>query len=108
MNIFYLKCDDVFVAVTIDNVKVRGYTAWSLMDNFEWASGYTERFGLHYVNFSDPQKSRTPKASAYFYKDLVESNEFSRSETEPWEYFWQRYLVNQRMRSFAFSKSPAT
>ena len=60
----------------MDNVNVKGYTAWSLMDNFEWASGYSERFGMHYVNFSDPARPRTPKASARFYAQVVAENGF--------------------------------
>nr|XP_039253969.1 uncharacterized protein LOC120331019 [Styela clava] len=87
--------NEVFKAATIDDVKVKGYTAWSLMDNFEWAMGYTERFGLYYVNFSDPARPRTPKASAEYYKSLVEFNGFERDATEPWTYFWGKSDIDQ-------------
>jgi len=46
------------------------------MDNFEWVFGYTERFGLHHVDFDDPSRPRTAKASAKFYSDLVRNNAF--------------------------------
>ena len=54
-----------------EGVKVSGYFAWSLMDNFEWAEGYEKRFGLVYVDF-ETQK-RTPKLSANVYKTLLAS-----------------------------------
>jgi beta-glucosidase len=50
---------------------VRGYFAWSLLDNFEWAEGYTKRFGVHHVNFETQQ--RTLKASGAFYADVIAS-----------------------------------
>jgi lactase-phlorizin hydrolase len=46
------------------------------MDNFEWIEGYGPKFGLVHVNFSDPDRTRTPKASFQFYKQLVTENGF--------------------------------
>ena len=50
-------------------VPVRGYMAWSFLDNFEWAEGFDKRFGLVFVDFAT--QTRTPKASAYWYQDLI-------------------------------------
>nr|AGP76180.1 beta-glucosidase [Rhynchotermes bulbinasus] len=58
----YMK--EMLKAIHIDGVNVCGYTAWSLIDNFEWLHGYTERFGVYAVNFDDPGRPRIPKESA--------------------------------------------
>ncbi len=50
---------------------IRGYFAWSLMDNFEWALGYSLRFGLVFVDFGTQR--RIPKASARFYRSVAQS-----------------------------------
>jgi len=55
-----------------DGVDVKGYFQWSFMDNFEWARGYNERFGLVYVDYTTQQ--RIPKDSAYWYGKLIASN----------------------------------
>jgi beta-glucosidase len=53
-------------------VPVRGYFAWSLMDNFEWSFGYTKRFGLIYVDFETQE--RVLKDSARWYKGVIQAN----------------------------------
>jgi beta-glucosidase len=50
-------------------VDVRGYFVWSLLDNFEWALGYTKRFGIYYVDY--PTQARILKRSGFWYKDLA-------------------------------------
>ena len=53
-------------------VDVRGYMHWSLMDNYEWADGFTQRFGLAHVNFTTFE--RTLRPSARIYGEIARAN----------------------------------
>ena len=56
----------------VDGVPLAGYFVWSLLDNFEWAYGYTKRFGLFWVDFAT--QKRMPKDSAFWFRDVVAAN----------------------------------
>jgi beta-glucosidase len=69
-RIDYLAGHISAVAAAISRgVDVEEYTVWSLLDNFEWLDGYTQRFGLVHVDFDDG--TRTPKASYDWYRALI-------------------------------------
>jgi beta-glucosidase len=59
-------------AAIAEGAKLEGYFYWSLMDNFEWAWGYSKRFGIVYVDY--PTQRRILKDSAMFYGDVIERN----------------------------------
>jgi beta-glucosidase len=52
-----------------EGVNMAGYMVWSLMDNFEWASGYAKRFGIVHVDYAT--QKRTPKDSAHWYRSFL-------------------------------------
>jgi beta-glucosidase len=69
-RIEYLKqhltvCSELIKA----GMNIKGYFAWSFLDNFEWAYGYTKRFGIVHVDFFT--QKRTPKDSAWFFRDVI-------------------------------------
>ncbi len=61
-------CHDAIAA----GADLRGYFAWSLLDNYEWSLGFSKRFGIVHVNYQTQE--RTPKASALYYRDVIRSN----------------------------------
>jgi beta-glucosidase len=69
-RIAYLDASIGAIDAALDaGVDVRGAFVWSLLDNFEWAEGYSKRFGLVYVDY--PTLERVPKASFAWYRDLI-------------------------------------
>jgi beta-glucosidase len=60
---------------------VRGYFVWSLLDNFEWTSGYSQRFGIVYVDY--PTQRRILKASARWYARLIAATRQGPPATRP-------------------------
>ncbi|MCA1851200.1 MAG: family 1 glycosylhydrolase [Beggiatoa sp.] len=72
LRVAYL-CDHLRAARTAlaRGVDLRGYFAWSLLDNFEWAEGYSKRFGLVFVDYET--QARIPKQSARFYTEVIDT-----------------------------------
>jgi beta-glucosidase len=76
-RVAYLQGHLAAVAKAIElGADVRGYFYWSLLDNFEWDSGYAKRFGLFRVDYDT--QARTPKASAHWYREFIASHKQSR------------------------------
>ena len=68
-RIDYLARHIAVAAESVPGVDLRGYIVWTLLDNFEWAAGYTQRFGLVHVDYQT--QKRTPKDSYHWYRDLI-------------------------------------
>ncbi|MCF3652258.1 GH1 family beta-glucosidase [Synoicihabitans lomoniglobus] len=69
---FVTRYLDAVSRAIADGADVGGYFYWSILDNFEWAEGYKDRFGLVHVDYET--QVRTPKDSFYWYRDLIARN----------------------------------
>ncbi len=74
----HLRAVHAAIAAGVD---VRGYFAWSLLDNYEWSLGYSKRFGIVHVDYETLE--RTPKASAHFYSSVIRSHGEALGEPVP-------------------------
>ncbi|XP_051172499.1 myrosinase 1-like isoform X1 [Leptopilina boulardi] len=70
MNYYYSYIKQMLLAIK-DGCNVKGYAFWSLLDNFEWEKGYTERFGIIHVDFKDPKRKRSYKNSAKWFQNVL-------------------------------------
>ena len=66
-RIEYFKSHTDIVALKAKTLPLKGYFAWSLLDNFEWAFGYEKRFGIVHVDYNSME--RTPKQSYHWWKN---------------------------------------
>ncbi|XP_039198279.1 lactase-phlorizin hydrolase [Crotalus tigris] len=101
-RIFYYKTyiDEALKAYKLDGVNLRGFFAWSLMDNFEWLQGYEPRFGLHQVDFEDPHRPRTPKESAIYYSEIIRNNGYPLPKED-------KFLYGEFRKNFYWSVATA-
>lgn len=63
-----------------NGVNVKGYFYWALFDDFEWGMGFSDRYGLYYIDF-DHNNRRIPKLSAKWFKAFLESNIVTRASS---------------------------
>ncbi|XP_032335258.1 lactase-phlorizin hydrolase isoform X1 [Camelus ferus] len=101
-RIFYHKTyiNEALKAYRLDGVDIRGYAAWSLMDNFEWLNGYTVKFGLHHVDFNNVNRPRTARASARYYREVITNNGMPLSKED-------EFLYGQFPKGFIWSAATA-
>ena len=85
-------------AINEDGARVEMYTAWSLMDNFEWAKGYTERFGLHYIDFNDPDRPRIRKDSSYCIQQIATENSVAANTEDEFYTCGSKYMTDKKTK----------
>ncbi|XP_055070656.2 lactase/phlorizin hydrolase [Misgurnus anguillicaudatus] len=98
--------NEAMKAVLLDGIDVQRFTV-PLMDGFEGPQGYSERFGLHYVNFDDPDRPRTPKMSAYFYSKVIERNGFAEGSKKPNMQIYENKMERSRLLGLPPSEVPS-
>ncbi|CAN0916955.1 Beta-glucosidase 24 [Linum grandiflorum] len=94
INFYNKHLTSVLQAINEKQVKVKGFFAWSYADNFEWNEGYTVRFGLYYINYTD--LSRYPKDSACWYTNFC-----SKKQPESFNYYDLEQLITTRVARLA-------
>ena len=98
MNYVYDHIMEMVDAVRRDGVRVKGYFLWSLMDNFEWTDGYSVRFGITYVDYTN-NLTRTVKNSGYMYADLI--GYLKKGKVVAKDQLFSKYLRTDNEETFA-------
>nr|WPM03637.1 glycoside hydrolase family 1 [Phyllotreta armoraciae] len=92
---------NILSAINEDGVNVSGILAWSNTDSFEWTSGYTSHFGIIHIDINDPNKTRTPKKSAGFFRKLTRTRKLhcekpNRKWPGPFQWIFGKPRFNRR------------
>ncbi|XP_052743241.1 myrosinase 1 [Bicyclus anynana] len=87
--------EQMLLSIKEDKVSVVGYAAWSLVDNFEWLGGYSTKFGLYEIDYEHPNRTRTARASAHYYRCVIEK----RSLDVPKSCYVKNYTHNRTRRT---------
>ncbi|XP_020710414.2 myrosinase 1-like [Athalia rosae] len=83
INYYHDYISEILTAIVRDGCDVKAYTAWTLLDNYEWEAGYTERFGILKVDFDSPNRTRSEKLSTHWWREvlrtrtLIDAREFT-------------------------------
>ncbi|XP_045761882.1 myrosinase 1-like isoform X6 [Maniola jurtina] len=96
INFYRDHLEQVLLSINEDGVKIVGYTAWTMIDNYEWSDGYRSKFGLYEVDFSDPQRTRRPRASAQYYARVIQQHSLDVLDTNKLtdELYWTFVLIS--------------
>ncbi|XP_014208575.1 myrosinase 1-like [Copidosoma floridanum] len=73
MGYLYSYMKAMLTAIKTFGCNVKAYTVWSLLDNFEWQNGYKERYGLFHVDFTDENRTRSPKKSVPWLTNVIKT-----------------------------------
>ncbi|KAJ8955844.1 hypothetical protein NQ318_005389 [Aromia moschata] len=73
IRFYTLYMSHMLDAVYEENVRLTGFTAWTIMDNFEWTLGYIGKSGIYYVDMNDPDRKRVPKKSSTWYANVIKT-----------------------------------
>ncbi|XP_057330129.1 myrosinase 1-like [Microplitis mediator] len=69
---YYLHLNETLKLLN-EGFNIRGYFAWSLLDNFEWSDGYTQKYGIFSIDYTDPERTRTPKFSSEIITEIFKT-----------------------------------
>ncbi|XP_044013867.1 myrosinase 1-like [Aphidius gifuensis] len=75
INYLYSHMEETLLAINRDGCNIKGYTVWSLLDNFEWLDGYTKSYGIVHVDHQNLNRPRSPRLSVTWLKEILKNRQ---------------------------------